>query len=245
MSGRSLARSLLKMRKMSVAHAGEQLPVLLRRAEQLADDRDRVRLADVGDELARAPVGERVDEVVDDVAHERPQPSVARGVNAGDDEAAQAGVLVALHGQDRLLLALAAARPLEPPCWVSRAMAEWKRRSRRIAVTSSCRVTSSRARCGPASAAARAASKAASACAGRGRRARSPAGRDRGRPSCCSGGRTRTPNNWTRTSCVADYTTPEGGTGRLANPPADAHPYRRRSGGLRPARRGGRGGRSR
>ena len=25
----------------------------------------------------------------------------------------------------------------------------------------------------------------------------------------CSGGRTRTPNNWTRTSCVADYTTPE------------------------------------
>ena len=25
----------------------------------------------------------------------------------------------------------------------------------------------------------------------------------------CSGERTRTPNNWTRTSCVADYTTPE------------------------------------
>ena len=25
-----------------------------------------------------------------------------------------------------------------------------------------------------------------------------------------SGGRTRTPNRWTRTTCVADYTTPEG-----------------------------------
>ncbi len=25
-----------------------------------------------------------------------------------------------------------------------------------------------------------------------------------------SGARTRTPNNWTRTSCVTDYTTPEG-----------------------------------
>ena len=25
----------------------------------------------------------------------------------------------------------------------------------------------------------------------------------------CSGGRTRTPNDWTRTSCVANYTTPE------------------------------------
>src|SRR5579863_8220230 len=32
----------------------------------------------------------------------------------------------------------------------------------------------------------------------------------------CSGGRTRTLNNWTRTSRVADYTTPEGWTFRLA-----------------------------
>src|SRR5947209_6513946 len=28
-------------------------------------------------------------------------------------------------------------------------------------------------------------------------------------PGGCSGGRTRTPNDWTRTSCVADYTTPD------------------------------------
>src|SRR5216683_1301358 len=39
-------------------------------------------------------------------------------------------------------------------------------------------------------------------------------GRSRGtaihRAPVCSGGRTRTPNDWTRTSCVADYTTPEG-----------------------------------
>src|SRR5579871_4411588 len=35
-------------------------------------------------------------------------------------------------------------------------------------------------------------------------------------PPPCSGGRTRTLNNWTRTSRVADYTTPEGWTFRLA-----------------------------
>ena len=42
--------------------AREQLPVLLRRAEQLADDRDRVRLADIGDELAPPARRDRVDE---------------------------------------------------------------------------------------------------------------------------------------------------------------------------------------
>src|SRR5215218_7361407 len=31
-----------------------------------------------------------------------------------------------------------------------------------------------------------------------------------------SGGRTRTPNDWTRTSCVANYTTPEGGPRRAS-----------------------------
>src|SRR4051794_9834143 len=33
-----------------------------------------------------------------------------------------------------------------------------------------------------------------------------------------SGARTRTPNNWTRTSCVADYTTPEWATCTLSSP---------------------------
>ena len=42
--------------------AAEQLPVLLRRAEQLADDRDRVRLADVGGDVGPAARRHRIDE---------------------------------------------------------------------------------------------------------------------------------------------------------------------------------------
>ncbi len=35
-----------------------------------------------------------------------------------------------------------------------------------------------------------------------------------------SGGRTRTPNDWTRTSCVTDYTTPERVDGQTSRTPA-------------------------
>ena len=42
--------------------------------------------------------------------------------------------------------------------------------------------------------------------------------------SGCSGGRTRTPNDWTRTSCVAYYTTPEGGRLNLPARPVASHP---------------------
>ena len=100
-AGMSLAMSLLKMRKMSRGPVREELPVLLRRAEQLADDRDRVGLADVVDELARPPVGDGVDESVDDVAHERPQPIGGLRREGRRDEAAQAGVLVAVDREDR------------------------------------------------------------------------------------------------------------------------------------------------
>ena len=45
-----------------------------------------------------------------------------------------------------------------------------------------------------------------------------------------SGGRTRTPNDWTRTSCVTDYTTPErAGRNPTERPAAAAHPDRRLS----------------
>src|ERR671917_1241777 len=38
-----------------------------------------------------------------------------------------------------------------------------------------------------------------------------------------SGGRTRTPNDWTRTSCVANSTTPEGGAETLPGAVARSH----------------------
>src|SRR6476620_531920 len=47
-----------------------------------------------------------------------------------------------------------------------------------------------------------------------------------------SGGRTRTPNDWTRTSCVTDYTTPEWADGH------DSNWTRRRAHGVRPLGRG-------
>ena len=55
----------------------EQLPVLFRRAEQTADDRDGIGLAHVGDEFAAPCAGKRVDEAVDDLADVGPQ-SVGR-----------------------------------------------------------------------------------------------------------------------------------------------------------------------
>ena len=102
MTGRSSARLLLKMRKMSVAQAEKSFQSSAWRTEQLADDRDGVGLADVGHELALAVAGDPVDQVADDGAHGGAQP-VGRGRGEGGrDEAAQAGVLVALHGEDRL-----------------------------------------------------------------------------------------------------------------------------------------------
>ena len=52
---------------MSLADPAEQLPVLLRRAEQLADDRDRVRLADVDGDVGAPGGGDGVDQAVDDL----------------------------------------------------------------------------------------------------------------------------------------------------------------------------------
>ena len=76
------ARLPLKIRSTSVGPAAEQLPVLLRRAEQLADDRDRVRLADVDGDVG--PPGRRdgVDEPVDTSRMNGRSRSAARGENA-------------------------------------------------------------------------------------------------------------------------------------------------------------------
>jgi hypothetical protein len=72
--------------------------------------------------------------------------------------------------------------------------------------------------------------------------------------SVCSGGRTRTPNDWTRTSSVTDYTTPEGGADTLSARRRAAHTIERKTkvtartsrrgacGPRRPGRRGVRGG---
>ena len=49
-----------------VGPPGELLPVLGRRAEQCADDRNRVGTGDVGDEFATARGDDVVDEFVDD-----------------------------------------------------------------------------------------------------------------------------------------------------------------------------------
>ncbi len=132
----------------------EELPVLGRRAEQLADDRDGVGLAHVGHQLALALAGDLVDQLVDHRPHGGAQP-VGRGRREGGrHEAAQAGVLLALHGEDGLAPPLHGTRASGSPaiCGIID-RAEWNRLSRRMAVTSSSRVTRSPARCGPASAA--------------------------------------------------------------------------------------------
>ena len=81
---------------------GEELPVLGRGAEELADDRDGVGLADVGDQLALALGGDLVDQTVDDAAHGGSEAVGGRRGEGGGDEAAQAGVFGALHGEDGL-----------------------------------------------------------------------------------------------------------------------------------------------
>ena len=79
----------------------EQLPVLLRRAEQLADDGDRIRLADVDGEVGAPGRGDGIDQPADHLTHERPQPVGRPRRERLADEPAQPGVLLALCRQDR------------------------------------------------------------------------------------------------------------------------------------------------
>ena len=79
----------------------EQLPVLFRRAQQTADDRDGIGLAHVGHELAAPSAGKRVDEPVDDLAHVGPQTVGRLGGERGGDQAAQPRVLIAFGREDR------------------------------------------------------------------------------------------------------------------------------------------------
>ena len=94
--------------------AAEQLPVLLRRAEQLADDRDRVGLADVDRDVGASGRGDRIDERVHDLTHERAQAVGGTRRERLADEPAEAGVHVALGRQDRLTVALRELRVVDP-----------------------------------------------------------------------------------------------------------------------------------
>ena len=118
----------------------EELPVLGRRAEELADDRDRVGLADVGHQLALALAGDPVDQLADHGPHGGAQP-VGRGGREGrGDEAAQPGVAApSMVRMDWRRSAAGGRRPASSGACSIMESAEWKRLSRRIAVTS-CRL---------------------------------------------------------------------------------------------------------
>ncbi len=100
MSGRSSSRFAVEDAQQIRRPTAEQLPVLFGRAEQPADDRDRIRLTNVGDEFTRTPARERVDEPVDDLTHVRTQTVGRLGRERRGDQPAQPPVLVALRRQD-------------------------------------------------------------------------------------------------------------------------------------------------
>ena len=67
MAGPSLATFQSKILIDVIGPVGEQLPVLGGGAEQRADDRHRVLPGDVGDHVAVARAGQRIDEFADDL----------------------------------------------------------------------------------------------------------------------------------------------------------------------------------
>ena len=93
---------------------GEPPPVLLRCPQQLADDRDRVGLAQVGHHLAPPAGVEAVHESADHVAHERAEPVGRLRGEGRRHQSAQAGVVLALHGEDRLATRVLGLVGLEP-----------------------------------------------------------------------------------------------------------------------------------
>ena len=76
---------------------GEQAPVLARRAEQRADDRNRIRPGDVGDEVAMAGGGVPVDKLGDYVDACAAHPFGGTWGERRCDEAAQPLVLGAVE----------------------------------------------------------------------------------------------------------------------------------------------------
>ncbi len=78
----------------------EQPPILFGRAEQRADDRDRIGLAHIGHELAAARRRDRVDEAVDHLAHVWAQPVRGLRRERGRHEPPQARVLLAFGRED-------------------------------------------------------------------------------------------------------------------------------------------------
>ena len=80
----------------------EQLPVLAGGAEQRADDRDRVLAGDVGDHVAAARGGERVDQLGDHLDDRGAQPRGRPGGERLGHESAQPVVFGTVEADDQL-----------------------------------------------------------------------------------------------------------------------------------------------
>ena len=88
-----------------VGPPAEQLPVLLRRTQQFTDDRDGIRLTNVGRDVGASSGCNAVDEFVDDIAHCGPKPLGLTGGEGRGDQPSQTQVDVALGGKDADALA--------------------------------------------------------------------------------------------------------------------------------------------
>ena len=84
-----------------VGPSRELLPVLTRCTEQLADDRNWIALADVGHDVSAPGRRHTVDQLADDLAHERAQTVGGGRRERLGDETAEPGVDVTFGGQDR------------------------------------------------------------------------------------------------------------------------------------------------
>ncbi len=80
----------------------ERLPVALGGSEEFADDRDRVRIAHIGHQVASAGLRDLIEQVVENLAHEGSESVGRSGSERRRDEPAQARMNIALRRQDRL-----------------------------------------------------------------------------------------------------------------------------------------------
>ena len=85
----------------------EALPVLSRRAEQFADDRDGVRLTDVAHQVAASAGRHVVDQLLDHLAHEGTKAVGRLGRERRRHQPAEPGVVVSFGGEDRRALVAA------------------------------------------------------------------------------------------------------------------------------------------
>ena len=85
----------------------EELPVLGRGAEEFADDRDGVRLADVRHQFALAVGHQAVDQFAHHSTHGGTEAIGRGGCEGRGHQSPETGVARAFHGQDRLTAAVA------------------------------------------------------------------------------------------------------------------------------------------